>query len=141
MQVLVHGRLEQVDNLFAMPIANPCPVLTARNEQVDGRIRPGGSDLNADDEGKTASNKAVLDYVLLPTDGKVKRTIRFSEAARERRAITCFKTADALVRAIHPETNQDKPCFPTHASAVEQATESKPAQNQERPRAALIERR
>lgn len=45
-------------------------------------------------------NKAVLDYVLLPTDGKVKRTIRFSEAARERRAITCFKTADALVRAI-----------------------------------------
>lgn len=45
-------------------------------------------------------NKAVLDYVLLPTDGKVKRTIRFSEAARERRAITCFKTADAPVRAI-----------------------------------------
>lgn len=45
-------------------------------------------------------NKAVLDYVLLPTDGKVKRTIRFSEAARERRAITCFNTADALVRAI-----------------------------------------
>lgn len=45
-------------------------------------------------------NKAVMDYVLLPTDGKVKRTIRFSEAARERRGITCFKTADALVRAI-----------------------------------------
>jgi len=45
-------------------------------------------------------NQAVLDYVLLPTDGKVKRTIRFSEAARERRDITCFKTPDALVRAI-----------------------------------------
>ncbi|MBR0787772.1 recombinase family protein [Bradyrhizobium manausense] len=45
-------------------------------------------------------NKAVLDYVLLPTDGKVKRTIRFSEVARKRRSITCFKTADALVRAL-----------------------------------------
>lgn len=45
-------------------------------------------------------NQAVLDYVLMPTDGTVKRTIRFSEAARERRAIVCFKTPDALVRAI-----------------------------------------
>lgn len=45
-------------------------------------------------------NQAVLDYVLMPTDGTVKRTIRFSEAARERRAIMCFKTPDALVRAI-----------------------------------------
>lgn len=45
-------------------------------------------------------NKDVLDYVLLRTDGKVKRTIRFSEAARERRKITCFKTAGALVCAI-----------------------------------------
>jgi len=48
----------------------------------------------------TEHNKAVMDYVLLPTDGKVKRTIRFSEAARARNSITCFKTADALVRAI-----------------------------------------
>ncbi|MCK1721244.1 recombinase family protein [Bradyrhizobium sp. 141] len=45
-------------------------------------------------------NKGVLDYVLLPTDGKVKRTIRFSESARGRHDIACFKTADALVRAI-----------------------------------------
>ncbi|WP_453943165.1 recombinase family protein [Bradyrhizobium sp. USDA 372] len=45
-------------------------------------------------------NRGVLDYVLLPTDGKVKRTIRFSDAARERRKVACFKTADALVRAI-----------------------------------------
>lgn len=45
-------------------------------------------------------NQAVLDYVLMPTDGTVKRTIRFSETARERRAIVCFKTPDALVRAI-----------------------------------------
>lgn len=45
-------------------------------------------------------NKAVLDYVLLPTDGKVKRTIRFSEAARARRGILRFKTAKGLVQAI-----------------------------------------
>lgn len=45
-------------------------------------------------------NETVLDYVLLPTDGRVKRTIRFSEKARERRQISCFKTADGLVRAI-----------------------------------------
>ncbi|MDD1529811.1 recombinase family protein [Bradyrhizobium sp. WBOS7] len=45
-------------------------------------------------------NKAILDYVLLPTDGKVKRTIRFSEAARARRGILRFKTATGLVKAI-----------------------------------------
>ncbi|SFI32497.1 recombinase family protein [Bradyrhizobium sp. Gha] len=49
---------------------------------------------------QTEHNKALLDYVLLPTDGKVKRTIRFSEAAGARNSITCFKTADALVRAV-----------------------------------------
>ncbi|MBR0704318.1 recombinase family protein [Bradyrhizobium diazoefficiens] len=45
-------------------------------------------------------NKILLDYVLLPTDGKVKRTIRFSEAARARRGILRFKTATGLVQAI-----------------------------------------
>ncbi|MCA1393374.1 recombinase family protein [Bradyrhizobium sp. IC3123] len=45
-------------------------------------------------------NQTVLDYVLLPTDGKVKRTIRFSEAARARRGIARFKTANGLVQAI-----------------------------------------
>ncbi|QIP01716.1 recombinase family protein [Bradyrhizobium symbiodeficiens] len=45
-------------------------------------------------------NKAVLDYVLLPTDGKVKRTIRFSEAARARRGIMRFKSVSGLVQAI-----------------------------------------
>ncbi|WGR73897.1 MULTISPECIES: hypothetical protein [unclassified Bradyrhizobium] len=48
----------------------------------------------------TEHNNAVLDYVLLPTDGKVKRTVRFSEAARARRGIARFNTANALVRAI-----------------------------------------
>lgn len=45
-------------------------------------------------------NQAVLDYVLLPTDGAVKRTIRFSDAARARHEIACFKTPGALVRAL-----------------------------------------
>ncbi|SFP79048.1 hypothetical protein SAMN05216330_110127 [Bradyrhizobium sp. Ghvi] len=45
-------------------------------------------------------NKSVLDYVLLPTDGKVKRTMTFSERARIRRGIPSFETADGLARAI-----------------------------------------
>ncbi|PDT83340.1 recombinase [Bradyrhizobium sp. Y36] len=45
-------------------------------------------------------NKAILDYVLLPTDGKVKRTIRFSEAVRTRRGILRFKSAKGLIQAI-----------------------------------------
>jgi hypothetical protein len=45
-------------------------------------------------------NKAVLDYVLLPTVGQVGRLIRFSEMARARRAIERFATPDALVRSI-----------------------------------------
>ncbi|MDF0497966.1 recombinase family protein [Bradyrhizobium yuanmingense] len=45
-------------------------------------------------------NKTVLDYVLLPTDGKMKRTIRFSERSRARRGITRFKTVNGLIRAI-----------------------------------------
>lgn len=48
----------------------------------------------------TEHNRAVLDYVLLPTDGKMKRTIRFSEKSRARRGITRFKTANGLVQAI-----------------------------------------
>ena len=48
----------------------------------------------------TEHNKGILDYVLLPTDGRVKRTIRFTDSARKRHDIACFETADALVRAI-----------------------------------------
>lgn len=45
-------------------------------------------------------NKTVLDYVLLPTDGRMKRTIRFSERSRARRGIARFKTVNSLVQAI-----------------------------------------
>jgi DNA invertase Pin-like site-specific DNA recombinase len=45
-------------------------------------------------------NKSVLDYLLLPTSGKVTRLIRFSEKARVMRGIERFETADALVRAV-----------------------------------------
>ena len=65
-------------------------------------------------------NKAVLDYVLLPTDGKLKRTIRFSEAGRERHAISCFKTPDALVRAITRRLTRQ-----AHASRATQVRLSK----------------
>ncbi|WP_431017152.1 recombinase family protein [Bradyrhizobium pachyrhizi] len=46
------------------------------------------------------SNTSPLDYVLLPTDGRTKYTIRFSESTRERRGIVRFKTEEALIRAI-----------------------------------------
>ncbi|WP_246740480.1 recombinase family protein [Bradyrhizobium sp. LCT2] len=45
-------------------------------------------------------NESVLDYVLLSTHGKVRRTINFSERARVRRGIARFDTTDALARAI-----------------------------------------
>ncbi|MCA1436175.1 recombinase family protein [Bradyrhizobium sp. BRP20] len=45
-------------------------------------------------------NKTVLDYVLLPTDGKMKRTIRFSEKSRARRGIARFKTVNGLIQAV-----------------------------------------
>ncbi len=45
-------------------------------------------------------NNSVLDYVLLPTDGNVKRLIRFSETTRKTRGIARFETAEALLRAI-----------------------------------------
>ncbi|MDX3967596.1 MAG: recombinase family protein [Bradyrhizobium sp.] len=54
-------------------------------------------------------NKTVLDYVLLPTDGKVKRTIRFSEAARARRGIVRFKTVNCLVQAITRRLTETHP--------------------------------
>src|SRR3954451_15560432 len=41
----------------ALPIANPCWVLTARNEKTGERIRPGRSKLYADDGGKTAGEQ------------------------------------------------------------------------------------
>ncbi|MDA9398705.1 recombinase family protein [Bradyrhizobium sp. CCBAU 45389] len=45
-------------------------------------------------------NKSVLDYVLLRTGQKVKRTMTFSERARIRRGIARFETANALARGI-----------------------------------------
>ncbi|WP_271671373.1 recombinase family protein [Bradyrhizobium sp. CCBAU 51627] len=45
-------------------------------------------------------NKSVLDYVLLRTGQKVKRTMTFSERARIRRGIARFETANGLARGI-----------------------------------------
>ncbi|MCJ9729384.1 recombinase family protein [Bradyrhizobium sp. PRIMUS42] len=69
-------------------------------------------------------NKAVLDYVLLPTDGKVKRTIRFSETARTRRGIMRFKTTTGLVQAITRRLIRTGP------------TQATPAPRNEKPKAA-----
>jgi hypothetical protein len=86
-------------------------------------------------------NTAVLDYLLLPTDGQVGRLIRFSEKARARRAIDRYATPDALVRSISLRATTATPCLWNQVSTAEQAIEIAPAQKKEPRRAALIERR
>jgi hypothetical protein len=46
------------------------------------------------------SNKAVLDYLLLPTSELVDRMIKFTEKARSSHKACRFETIDALVRSI-----------------------------------------
>lgn len=62
-------------------------------------------------------NKSVLDYVLLPTDGRVKRTIRFSERARAHREIARYETSEALVRAITRRIARRGRAFPATPTA------------------------
>jgi DNA invertase Pin-like site-specific DNA recombinase len=45
-------------------------------------------------------NKAVLDYLLLPTSGSVRPSIRFTEKARVRRGLERFASFNALVRSL-----------------------------------------
>ena len=86
-------------------------------------------------------NNTILDYLLVPTTGTDRNTIRFTEKDRGRLGIDRFETSDALVRSLSRRVTKIKPCFANQASAAEQAIEIKPVQKNERPRAALIERR
>ncbi|MET3906080.1 DNA invertase Pin-like site-specific DNA recombinase [Bradyrhizobium sp. S3.3.6] len=82
-------------------------------------------------------NGSVLDYVLLSTDGKVRRTMSFSERARIRRGIASFETPDALARAITKRII-GRDC----SSPAPKPSDREPSiPNQKRSRAALIERR
>jgi DNA invertase Pin-like site-specific DNA recombinase len=45
-------------------------------------------------------NKSILDYLLMPTTGTDRNTIRFSEKDRVRLGIDLFETSDALVRSV-----------------------------------------
>jgi hypothetical protein len=45
-------------------------------------------------------NKTVLDYLLVPSNSLVDRTIKFTEIARARHKIRRFDTIKALVRAV-----------------------------------------
>jgi hypothetical protein len=58
-------------------------------------------------------NKAVLDYLLLPTTGTITRLIRFTEPARVRRGIERFETAAALVRAVSRRVTKPSRASPT----------------------------
>ncbi len=51
-------------------------------------------------------NKALLDYLLLPTAIVTRATVRFSENVRARRGIDCFKTFPTLVRSLIPRLTQ-----------------------------------
>lgn len=75
-------------------------------------------------------NKSVLDYVLLPTDGSVKRTIRFSEKARKNNDISCFKTADGLVRAITRRLTRQSPACPARPTPLSKRRKISPPRTQ-----------
>jgi hypothetical protein len=51
-------------------------------------------------------NKALLDYLLLPTAIVTRATVRFSENVRARRGIDCFETFPTLVRSLIPRLTQ-----------------------------------
>jgi hypothetical protein len=46
-------------------------------------------------------NSSKLDYLLVPTTGTERDTIRFTEKTRDRLGIVRFETSDALVRSVN----------------------------------------
>jgi len=62
------------------------------------------------------SNKAVLDYLLLPTTELVGRMIKFTEEARGRYKARRFETAEALIRSIIAGTTKTNRASPTKSA-------------------------
>jgi DNA invertase Pin-like site-specific DNA recombinase len=58
-------------------------------------------------------NKSILDYLLLPTTGTDRNTIRFSEKDRARLRIDLFETSDALVRSVSRRVTRPSRFSPT----------------------------
>jgi DNA invertase Pin-like site-specific DNA recombinase len=77
-------------------------------------------------------NKAVLDYVLLPTDGLVGPLIRFSEKARARLAIDRFETSDALVRSISRRVATRRRASETKSTRPNKRSRSRPPKKRSR---------
>jgi DNA invertase Pin-like site-specific DNA recombinase len=63
-------------------------------------------------------NRAVLDYLLLPTTGIVGPLIRFSEKARARRGLERFGSFNALVRSLIRRVTTTRRASPTKSARL-----------------------
>jgi DNA invertase Pin-like site-specific DNA recombinase len=61
-------------------------------------------------------NNSILDYLLVPTTGADRNTIRFSEKDRVRLGINLFETSDALVRSVSRRVTRLSRVSPTKPS-------------------------
>src|SRR5260370_15236259 len=58
-------------------------------------------------------NKAILDYLLMPTTNVIGTKIIFSEKARARHGIDRFERFDALARSLIRRVTKKRRCAPT----------------------------
>ena len=72
-------------------------------------------------------NQSILDYLLVPTTGTDRDTIRFTEKDRGRLGVDRFETSDALVRSVSRRVTKPsrvpptKPAQPTKQSRLSQS--------------------
>jgi DNA invertase Pin-like site-specific DNA recombinase len=71
-------------------------------------------------------NKAVLDYLLLPTPDTAGSLIRFSETARARRGIHRFETSAALIRSINRRAAVQRRASQTKSTRPTRGSRSRP---------------
>jgi DNA invertase Pin-like site-specific DNA recombinase len=69
-------------------------------------------------------NNSILDYLLVPTTGTARNTIRFSEKVRDRLGIERFETSDALVRSVSRRVTT-----PSRISPTKPARPNKPSRS------------
>jgi hypothetical protein len=58
-------------------------------------------------------NKSILDYLLVPTSGTDRNTIRFTEKDRGRLGIDRFESSDALVQSVSRRVTKPTRVAPT----------------------------
>src|SRR6266849_4352636 len=73
-------------------------------------------------------NNSIVDYLLVPTTGTDRNTIRFTEKDRGRRGIDRFETSDALVRSVSrrvTKPSRSSPTKPTQSTKQSRSSQSK----------------